>query len=374
MEKNTDMVTNPEYVKSNGHSYMLWKRREIYDKYDIHMVQENNIKGLLPMEVIAAQGFEQYWYDISGYRAFDDYSSGRIVKLADIKNILINLKEVLQKCERYMLDENSISLAPSEIYISSSDQRTAFCYKPFWDGDFSEGMNAFFEYFLTMMDHSDSEEVRKCYEVYERSRRENLYIGDLIDILESDSTEAGIDANREEEKEPDADRQIYVYSSEDNGITNNALINKIKDYGKRLFKKKQDKEKRKRYTLDIEPLYVAEPTKEVYEGEKTVLLGAGCPEIVGRLIYRGYDDESSFVIDKDDFILGSSGLADGILLNSAVSRKHATIKRKEGEYILADLNSKNGTSVNGKEVNYKEEVILSKNDTIKFADCEYLFI
>jgi diguanylate cyclase (GGDEF)-like protein len=54
---------------------------------------------------------------------------------------------------------------------------------------------------------------------------------------------------------------------------------------------------------------------------------------------------------KDQTVLGRDLLADIVIEDSAVSRRHATILLHEGMYYVSDLNSANGTFVNGTRVN-----------------------
>ena len=52
-------------------------------------------------------------------------------------------------------------------------------------------------------------------------------------------------------------------------------------------------------------------------------------------------------LDKDVFILGREAPADLVVGVPRVSRQHARITRGENGYSLADLDSRNGTFVNG---------------------------
>ena len=55
-----------------------------------------------------------------------------------------------------------------------------------------------------------------------------------------------------------------------------------------------------------------------------------------------------------------------------VSHIHARITGQDGTFYLEDLNSTNGTCVNGKELVYHEKVKLKPEDRILFADEEYI--
>jgi adenylate cyclase len=70
--------------------------------------------------------------------------------------------------------------------------------------------------------------------------------------------------------------------------------------------------------------------------------------------------------------IGRANQSTVVLVDDKVSRHHAVIQRREdGEYIVADLGSRNGTSVNNKQVN--APVVLADGDHIGIGDHVLLF-
>lgn len=70
-----------------------------------------------------------------------------------------------------------------------------------------------------------------------------------------------------------------------------------------------------------------------------------------RLIMRTGPDPGTVVdLDKDVMVFGRDTAVDIVLGDSEVSRKHARITRSPGGYVLEDLNSTNGTFVNGERL------------------------
>lgn len=63
--------------------------------------------------------------------------------------------------------------------------------------------------------------------------------------------------------------------------------------------------------------------------------------------------------------------ADLVLPSTAVSRVHASIEQRAGNWYLKDLNSRNGTWVNEQELYGEEEQELTNGDQIRFADLIY---
>ncbi len=75
-----------------------------------------------------------------------------------------------------------------------------------------------------------------------------------------------------------------------------------------------------------------------------------------------------WLIDSDVVIIGREvGVADLMLPERQVSRRHAKIERTPEGFVLTDLNSKNGTFLNGKPV--KEPRLLQDGDEIQIALC-----
>jgi pSer/pThr/pTyr-binding forkhead associated (FHA) protein len=69
-------------------------------------------------------------------------------------------------------------------------------------------------------------------------------------------------------------------------------------------------------------------------------------------------------IDQDEIIIGRDSDNEVQIDNVAVSREHAKIIRGPDSCLIEDLNSTNGTFVNGKKINKK---FLNKNDEISIG-------
>ncbi|MGH7802923.1 MAG: ATPase, T2SS/T4P/T4SS family [Candidatus Binatia bacterium] len=67
-------------------------------------------------------------------------------------------------------------------------------------------------------------------------------------------------------------------------------------------------------------------------------------------------------IDKEEIVLGKHSACDVVLTSGKVSRRHARIFRENGNLVVEDLKSTNGTMVNGKPVSGKR--VLASGDVI----------
>ncbi len=80
------------------------------------------------------------------------------------------------------------------------------------------------------------------------------------------------------------------------------------------------------------------------------------------------DTGEEFLLDKPKIIIGRLKSCDIVISEPTVSKKHAEISVIKNKVILKDLNSTNGTYVNGEEITERE---LHNNDIIKFDVFEF---
>ena len=104
-------------------------------------------------------------------------------------------------------------------------------------------------------------------------------------------------------------------------------------------------------------------------------LSAGFVSGPASLVSREPGELATIYLDREFTVVGKMpGAADAVIPVPTVSRVHARIREKDGEYYLADLNSRNGTSVNGTMLQNEEEYRLQDEDEVDFAQARYVFV
>ena len=84
-------------------------------------------------------------------------------------------------------------------------------------------------------------------------------------------------------------------------------------------------------------------------------------------------DGKKIHINKNDFIIGKSINADGVIKdNKAVSRTHWMIFEENGCYSIVDLESANGTYLNGSKLTSGEEYAINNGDKIRIANSNWV--
>jgi hypothetical protein len=108
------------------------------------------------------------------------------------------------------------------------------------------------------------------------------------------------------------------------------------------------------------------------EKSNTVMLESAVAPIYWAylVIKHGLERGKDFKIQKEETLVGRDEENDIILFHPTVSRYHAKIIREGENYFIEDLNSANGTFVNGIRV---QRELLNDNDILQFGDIVCVF-
>lgn len=108
---------------------------------------------------------------------------------------------------------------------------------------------------------------------------------------------------------------------------------------------------------------------------ETVVLSAGAVSGQASLVSKEPGELATIYINEDLTVIGKLETAcDAVISLPTVSRIHAKIKKKEDAYYLTDMNSRNGTAVNGRLLLPDEEYQLEPEDEVDFAQARYIFL
>lgn len=109
--------------------------------------------------------------------------------------------------------------------------------------------------------------------------------------------------------------------------------------------------------------------------EQTVLLSQGNTTGPASLVSVEPGALATIYLEQELTVVGKMEQAsDAVIPVDTVSRVHARIWCRDGEYYLTDMNSRNGTSVNGRMLKPEEEYLLQDEDHVDFAKARYIFL
>ena len=119
----------------------------------------------------------------------------------------------------------------------------------------------------------------------------------------------------------------------------------------------------------------AEKMRNAEEYGETVILSVNPVKGPASLVSREPGELATIYLQGEITVIGKlETAADAVINLPTVSRVHAKIRKRENEYYLMDLNSRNGTSVNGRMLEDGEDYLLKDQDEVDFAQARYVFV
>ncbi|MFN2504892.1 MAG: FHA domain-containing protein [Acidimicrobiales bacterium] len=113
-----------------------------------------------------------------------------------------------------------------------------------------------------------------------------------------------------------------------------------------------------------------EATGDVSDDELTVTLGELSATMAMVVVKRGPNAGSKFMLDSDITRAGRHPDSDIFLDDITVSRRHAEIARVDGEFVLRDVGSLNGTYLNRERI---DEGTLTNGDELQIGKFKLVF-
>lgn len=109
----------------------------------------------------------------------------------------------------------------------------------------------------------------------------------------------------------------------------------------------------------VNPIHMQESKPDYDKNQKIMILEHSSE--LGNILFRIYQDE---------YVLGKSQTnADGIIsVTTSVSRRHCIIRRTEAGFTVEDLESANGTRINGYGLTVGQQYLLNEGDILQLSD------
>ena len=426
-----------EYKREMNRNYMVIRPQITGNEtYAIRMLSGNKIQGLLPFQDKNLNGEVSYYYDITSKQPLSRILEYRNLSGEELKELLSELLYMLKQLERYFLDEGQLCFQPEYIYVEPATFQAGFCLIPGRKTEFPLELCELSQYLLDHVNQSDGDAVILAFSIFKECRKLNFGIEDLERCLRKRDTpereaniqrEIGEKIEKTAEEEPKEEKEeAKVPKTKDQplslaiwicaGIYGFIMLlipgiliflvgfDRIRSIVWRIllgelaaslllilllylfhirkdqdmdsedsdqepwevyFQEMDEAEERMPKEADVE-----EPRDEEFQ---TVLLSARPIKIESRkLIPVNGGNEIS--IGYYPFLIGKNrDLTDYCLNKSGVSRLHVKIEETGTGYSVTDLNSTNGTSVNGILIEANGTASLIPGDELTIGSERYYF-
>lgn len=406
------------YKRSHNESYMIIEHDCDVNEFEERMIRQNNVKSLLTYFTIKVNDRVQFWYNITGKQSLKEYLETSEQTIENLEKILFYFQKACDEINLYLIAGEHILINPDTIFFEKKDGNFAIylCYMSEDMDGLTTQFRTVLEHFISIVNHSDEVLERMVYELYDIAGKDGYSIMELLDYVNEKYCDVTLPVVEKveiprvkEDYEPEQttnvkpnikvdvkmdtktdttefDSYFEEYDFYQEPKEKKGILEKLSEFfntrskdpfeerkGARREKKNFDKDKL--YENESHMDFEFDPEDEVTK--PTVLLSANSRErfCIGKLLYDGNGFEDNYMIDTDNFRVGTSTNSNHACLKSkTVSRNHARIMRQGEQYYLEDLNSTNGTYLNGKSLEYRQPVRLNPMDKIRFADVEYIFM
>ncbi|MBP5530313.1 MAG: FHA domain-containing protein [Lachnospiraceae bacterium] len=336
------------------------------DGYQTEMLIRNKAEGFIPVKKIDWDNEIRLYYDITGKQSLDKGFVKRKISYQELSELLYSISCQVRECKRLFLDVSGIVLSPEYIFMDLSTERFYWIFYP-CNRDSHEIMDLA-EYLLEHIDNGNHAAVRTVYELYRRAKEGSIDAENLYEILKAEKEEEEI-INTEISDGYQTDKKPVLKEKEEHKNKIERTIDRLFDLMKSKLPEKKVPEKEFDYErIDIDTDVEEDAFNDTEFG--TVLISL--PEGNSRKLISRDNAVPDAKLDFFPCVLGSRQDCVDILLNDrSVSRMHAQIDEAQGRLFLYDLNSTNGTFVNGQRLKSEEREI-KEGDEIQIGNVRFV--
>lgn len=167
---------------------LVLEGEDLKEDFEVFMLQENEIPGLLKTTIKHIDGKSHYQYDISGKTSLQIRYEKMKLSGDDIRALVNSLIQLLKEISKYMLDAKGILLSPE--YIFCEGDSFFFCYYPPCHSDLKEEFHRLTEFLVREVDYRDKEGIHLAYTLHKSSMDENYSIERIMDKMLKEETDS----------------------------------------------------------------------------------------------------------------------------------------------------------------------------------------
>lgn len=168
------------YKNDLSHAYLILEgMQEGEEDYQIHMLKENKIAGVLKTDIRYVDEQGHYYYDISGKVSLKAIHEKAKLTYGEMRRLVEALLSAIRAVHKYMLEGSCLLLEPE--YIFCEKEEVFFCYYPPCKGNLGESFHRLTEYFVKEVDYQDEEGVRLAYTLHKATMCENYSIEKIME-------------------------------------------------------------------------------------------------------------------------------------------------------------------------------------------------
>lgn len=306
--------------KDSENMCLVWENVEKYEsRIDIKMLLNNRITGFLPLQIQYIDERCIYSYSMKGLIPFEELLQDEKADFNLTKKIFDDLLAIMREGQNHFLEEEHFVLEPPYMYWNRRKRQLLICYYPGYTKPLDNQMVLFSQFLLKKIEHSDKICVSFLYGLYDLIEREGF-------------TDTGIAA----------------------------YLRKFREKGQASMRGERAKETERTHT-GRKNMHDNPPEKRKRRDTEEQLMNL-------HILSKKEGFPEWIKISQDSFSIGRGIENDLNIPIAYISCFHARIDKKQSQFYITDLESTNGTYLNGKKLIGNRPVLCRENDVISFAD------
>lgn len=410
-----EAIQNAMIKREFDHSYLMIRADAAeLESYPFIMISRNTIKGLLTCRIRYIEEIPYYNYDISSKKPLVQEYQDKRLHFEDLKELFYSISEIIKRAGEYLLEAEGFIFSPEYIYKDLETEQYFCLYLPKGEIPDEEKNGRYREladFLLDRTDHKDEHGVNCVYQFYKMSKESYFSFDSFLGFIEKEDlmiqaekrrspehareevSTAFIQEMEEKEQIPDCAhmqdgegaaigwippmilcvigliciaayfcvpmlRKYTLYIVIPGGsLVILSLILALRNLYE-LYRRKKEAE----WVMPVKETTVEEYFDDVMDKETVYFEDEPC----FHLKWKEGHFSKEFYLRELPVTVGK--MKEGLCIeDDSVSRLHACFKEKGKEILLQDLDSTNGTYVNGKSLAPGEECVVNRGDEIQFG-------
>lgn len=157
------------------------------EDYQMPMLRQNRIPGIIPAEGCEVNGKTRYTYEIGGFVSMKSMHEKMPLQKQEMLDLVKTLMDVSETLENYMLNPDCVLLNPE--YIFRKNETWYFCYLPKTEKDLSQSFHELTEYFVKTVDYNDTDGIFLAYELHRATLQEHYDLDKIMKDFEEHEEE-----------------------------------------------------------------------------------------------------------------------------------------------------------------------------------------
>jgi len=397
-----------------GRSYIVRDYKVSGDnEYQISMITENHIEGVLECRISYEQEEKYLCYEVTNRISLDREFAERTMTFEDIKELFSGISSVMERANSFLLDSRFFDLDPEYIFKEMDSQNLLLLYFPASEDEKQDSNPILADFLLRKVDPNDESAVKIAYLFYKMVHLDTFSVGMFLNMIEKEEIIRTKETRPVEETKPvpkeheenkeeavNEERKVsYVYpivffaAGLILGIVYYIvrkeflysvyilmgaciaeivmLVSLIKILSAVIARKREENIVMPDEEVSVEEYWGDDDVTQVFDDETVVFSEE--PALDEMEIYRlewqeNHTDKKYRIFSFPVKIGKLSGSVDCRINDPSVSRIHAKMFLKDKKVYLTDLNSKNGSFVDGHRLLPGEEIPVDSNSVIRLGN------